>query len=107
MKKTITVLVKRPGEAPVLELADNTLECFQELVGGYIETYPFSKNAVVVCNEEGKIEGLPYNCEMFGEIFVGTIVFVGVDGEEFTDFPVSVGNFKNIFKSLYMETADE
>ena len=35
----ILVIIKEPGKDPVVEpLFDNTLEAFQEAVGGYIET---------------------------------------------------------------------
>lgn len=38
---------------------DNTLEAMQEIVGGYIEVVPLSDRLLVVCNEEGKLMGLP------------------------------------------------
>ncbi len=31
--------------------------------------------------------GLPYNCDICGVSFVGPIIFVGIDDEEFTDVP--------------------
>ena len=34
--------------------------------------------------------GLPYNFSMRGHDFVGTVLFVGVDGEEFADVPKSL-----------------
>ena len=35
----ILVIIKEPGKDPVVEpLFDNTLEAFQEAIGGYIET---------------------------------------------------------------------
>ena len=38
------------------------LESLQHEVGGYIEAiYPYKDPAALVCNEEGKLEGLPLN----------------------------------------------
>ena len=60
----------------------NTLEALQQAVGGYIETVSFCEDALVICNEEGRLQGLPYNCDFLGISFVGPILIVGVDGDE-------------------------
>lgn len=62
---------KKPGCAPELIDIDNTLKALQAEVGGYIETVTITSDAVIICNEEGRILGLPYNCR-----------FVGVDSSE-------------------------
>ena len=82
------VYIKEPGKKPQLKNIPNTLEALQEIVGGYIETVTFG-DTIVICNEEGRLKGLPENCKVYGcgkESFVGTIAFVGKDGDEFTDF---------------------
>ena len=76
---------KRPGEAPVLIQIPNTLEALRSEVGGYIETYTFVEDACVVCNEEGGLLGLPHCSAVCGVDFVGTILIVGVNGEELCD----------------------
>lgn len=74
-----------PGEIREIE---NTLEAFQEIVGGYIETFTFSQDVTLVINEDGRILGLPVNRDFCGHRFVGPMVFVGYDDEgEFTDLP--------------------
>lgn len=80
-------IIKVPGRDPALIDIDNTLHRLQMIVDGYIETYTIAEDVAIVCNEEGKLRGLPYNCTLCGEHFVGTILFVGVDGDEFTDVP--------------------
>ena len=55
----------------------------------YIEVYDLAADLAIVCNEEGKNLGLPLNCRIAGETFVGPIMLVGVDGEEFCDVPYS------------------
>ena len=87
----IKVLMKRPDSHWYVTNVSNTLKNLQNLVGGYIETVTLltpqagRKGPVIICNEEGKLIGLPYNCRFFGEDFVGTILIAGVDGEEFAD----------------------
>ena len=89
----IKVLVKRPGEPAQLQTVENTLEALQEIVGGYIETITFAEDACIICNEEGRLMGLPYNCNFCGMELVGTIIVAGTKGEEFADFPlIDVGS---------------
>lgn len=78
---------KAPGQMPEVIEVPNTLEALQEKVGGYIETVTFAENACVICNEEGRLMGLPYNLTFLGVEFVGPILIVGVNGEDFTDVP--------------------
>lgn len=61
-EETLKVLLVKPGEvAKVVEMEDS-LEAMQELVGGWIESYtPFNDNVALVCNDEGKLQGLPLN----------------------------------------------
>ena len=80
----ILAVIKEPGQAPRLEpLFENSLESFQGAVGGYIETVTYSKGFVIICNEEGRLKGLPFNVEIGGVGFVGTILAVGMKGDEF------------------------
>ena len=86
----IKVLMKRPDSGWYVTNVSNTLKNLQNLVDGYIETVTFAidtpeNKLVIICNEEGKLKRLPYNCTIFGEDFVGTILIAGVDGEEFVD----------------------
>lgn len=81
----INVVIKRPREPFVRATIPNTLSDLQELVGGFIETVTFATDAVLICNEEGLISDLPYNCTMFGHQLFGTIAILGVNGDEFCD----------------------
>jgi len=62
--KTLRSLIVEPGMAPrVIEIED-TLSAKQKIVGGLIElvTPPMHPDdAVIICNEEGKLLGLPFN----------------------------------------------
>ncbi len=76
----IRVLKVEPGTAPEIVTMPNMLDAFQEAVGGYIETVGLDANAVLVCNEEGKLIGLPANRQVGGDIIAGTFLIVGRGG---------------------------
>lgn len=89
-ERQIMVIVKEPGKAPVLEpLFGNTLEAFQKAVGGYIEVVTIATDMAIICNEEGRLMGLPFNTELCGVGFCGTILAVGVKGDEFASLKAS------------------
>lgn len=70
MKKEerIEIVAVVPGYLPVRAWIDNTLEAMQAVVEGYIEmVYPWEDDAVLVCNEEGKLIGLPMNRALHDE----------------------------------------
>ena len=83
----IKVLIKEPGEQLRASEVENTLEALQSVVGGYIETVTVATDLVIICNEEGILKGLPFNCEVLNHGFVGTILFAGAAGDEFADIP--------------------
>lgn len=78
---------KKPGCEPEIIEVENTLEALQQEVGGHIETVTIASDAVVICNEEGRLCGLPYNCRFVGVDFVGPILVVGRNKDEFCDVP--------------------
>lgn len=101
MIENIRILMKRPGEkVSVVELA-NELKALQHFVDGYIEVVRLATDLAVICNEEGRLMGLPYNVSICGHDFVGTILIVGVDGEEFADLPVDVSVIKLLLPQLW------
>lgn len=83
----IRVLRKKPGERPKMITIENELSAFQREVDGHIETVTCASDAVIICNEEGRLRGLKPNCTIIGVSFVGTILLAGTDGEDFTDLP--------------------
>jgi len=84
-------LYKTPTDTGFHEIIiDNKLETLQELVGGYIETVTMTLDSCIIVNEEGRILGLPHNCNYLGIDVCGPMLIVGVDGDEFTDVPLSV-----------------
>lgn len=56
------IILVKPQEKPVVREIDASLESMQKIVGGYIQTvYPFDEPVALVCNDEGKLLGLPLN----------------------------------------------
>ena len=57
------VLIVEPLKTPYEREIGNDLKSMQEVVGGYIEAiYPFEDEEIaLICNEEGKLNGLPLN----------------------------------------------
>ena len=60
------IIVVKPNKAPYATEISGDLKSMQALVGGYIEAiYPFEDEVALVCNEEGKIIGLPPNRRLY------------------------------------------
>lgn len=68
---------------PYVTWIEDSLENLQRAVGGYIECFTFAKDAVIICNEEGRLMGLPENKSLPLSGFRGDCVVCGVDGENF------------------------
>lgn len=67
-EKRLRVVFVEPGKRPEERMIDGSLENLQRLVGGNIEVYaPFDEDVAIICNEEGKIDGLPLNRAVCGE----------------------------------------
>lgn len=87
----IRIIAARGGEQMKVEEIDNTLEAMQRFVGGHIEAVPlFDKDnkIVLICNEEGRIMGLPDNRGIAGDFFL-----CSVDKDEFTSITPGPGLF--------------
>ena len=79
------------------------LEAMQALVGGYLQELAISSDVVILCDEEGKLKGKPYNCTFRAQNLVGTVVFIGVETEDGASIPMSQSEFRANFPALYKE----
>ena len=102
----MNVLVVEPGYLPyekeILDSADH-LEQMQAIVGGLIEPiYPYHEEVAIVCNEEGLINGLPFNRSVpggYGGVF-GTFFICGLGEEDFCSLPPKLmERFKKEFRN--------
>ena len=96
MKSPIFCLIKEPTKPVKFAIIPNRLHAFQEAVGGYIELFIINSRIGVLCNEEGRLQNLPYCCSIGGNHFVGTVVIVGLKGEDFADLKLTAEDIKEV-----------
>lgn len=78
---------KKPDCEPEVIEVDNTLAALQQEVEVYIEVITLPYGAALICNEDGRILGLPDNGRVCGVDVVGTVLIVGTKDDEFCDVP--------------------
>ncbi len=81
----MNILVVEPGYTPY-EKEINGLHEMQAAVGGPIQAlYPFDEKVAVICNDEGLINGLPFNRSIEGgyDGVFGTFLVCGLGEETF------------------------
>lgn len=73
----IKIVYKKPQEKAVVMEIENTLESFQELIGGYIETISVNDKGdiVMLFDEEGKLKDLEKNVLLGDTSIVGNVIF--------------------------------
>ena len=106
-KSTITVLVVEPMKEPYAKEIGRGYKDMQNEVEGLIQaTYPYDDLVGIVCNDEGKINGLPLNRAIYDkdgkmiDIIAGTFLVVGLEGEDFASLDADLmKKFSDKFKS--------
>ena len=104
---TLIVLVVEPEKEPYLKEIPSGLESLQHEVGGTIQAlYPYEEPVGLICNDEGKLEGLPLNRALRDEdgdiydIVAGTFLVVGLTDESFGSLTVDqIRQFSEQFKN--------
>ena len=86
----IQVVLCEPGKKARVTTIMNRLEALQQMVGGFIEAvYPYKDPVAIICNEEGKINGLTLNRALHDEdgdiydIIAGPFMVVGLNEDNF------------------------
>jgi len=86
----MTVLIVEPSTRAYEADIGNRLEDLQEIVGGHIQAvYPYEEPVALICNEEGKMAGLPLNRALYdndGQIYdivAGTFIVCGLSEDNF------------------------
>lgn len=86
------VLMVEPGKSPYETEIEGGLKSLQAAVGGNIQaTYPYDDLVGLICNDEGKLLGLPLNRALYDDggrmydIVAGNFLIVGLGEEDFTD----------------------
>ena len=107
MNDKISVLAVEPMKAPYIKKIEPGLESLQKEVGGLIQAvYPYEDMVAVICNEEGKMNGLPLNRAIYNDdkemtdIIAGTFLVVGLGEENFTSLSDGLQKkYADIFKN--------
>lgn len=93
-KSTMTVLVVEPMKEPYVKEINTGLKSLQHEVGGDIQAvYPFEEQAAIICNEEGKLNGLELNRALrddngvIYDIIAGTFLITGLTEDNFGSLP--------------------
>ena len=117
MSDKINVLIFEPLTAPYTKEIDSSLESLQATVGGLIQAiYPFEDQVALVCNEEGKINGMTLNRAVYGgegemlDIIAGTFFIAGLDEDRFGSLtPELAEKYSNLFKypEIFVREGDE
>ena len=84
------VVLVEPGKCARFVEIEEDLHTMQELVGGTIQAvYPFDDPVALVCNDEGKLLGLPWNRTLTDDhgvpydIVCGTFFVAGLKEDDF------------------------
>lgn len=93
-ENTIEVLMVEPGQYPRMERIGADLRSLQKAVDGDIQAvYPYDDAVALICNDEGKVMGLPLNRALRdekGEIYdivAGKFFICGLGEEDFASLP--------------------
>ena len=79
---TIKVVLVEPGKLARQAEIPATLEGMQAVVKGSIEPfYPFEEEVCIVCNEEGKITGMPLNRAVYSEEIITDLSYSEMTGK--------------------------
>ena len=105
---TLRVLIVEPGKAPYKKEIPSGLAEMQKIVGGLIQAlFPFEEPVALICNDGGKLMGLPMNRALREphtgkpyDVVCGTFLLCGAppDEENFTSLTdEQVQHYKTVF----------
>lgn len=117
MSDKIKLLLLEPGKLARTAMIEASLEGMQKVVGGMIEPYyPFEEHVCIVCNEEGKFNGMPLNRAVYGEhgemldIIAGPAFLCDCSGENFgslTEEQITRYKKKFRYPEIFLREGDE
>lgn len=105
-EKILKVVLVEPGKSARAAEIGADLKSLQETVNGYIERCcPFDDNAYIICNEEGKLHGVPNRAvrDRAGnilDIIFGTFFVCSAGEEDFTSLSEEqIARYTDLFKT--------
>ena len=102
----ITVLIVEPSKEPYVKTISSDLKSLQQEVGGYIQTiYPWEDPVAVICNDDGKLNGLALNRALRDEeghiydVIAGTFIIAGLSDDNFASLSSKeIEKFSKLFE---------
>ena len=111
MQRNIRVLVVEPNKLPKEEIIPNRLQNKKKIVDGLIE-YAYleeDRAVVIICNEEGKINGSEPNRYIGHDVLFGTFIIVGDNdtGEDRSLTDEQIKKYKERFNEKSIDKTKE
>lgn len=109
IEEKIRILKIEPQKLPYEKIIDNNLEGIQGEVEGLFECVYLDDNCILVCNEEGKLNGMELNRRVGNDIIAGPFFIVGdsMDGEFISLTDEQVEQYTNEFGQIQEFTGEE
>lgn len=112
MQRNIKVLVVEPNKLPYEKVIQNRLRDKQQIVDGYIEYVRLLEDdsVVLICNEDGKINGSEYNRDIGYDIIAGTFIIArecADDGEDRSLTDEQIEKYKDRFNQESIEKTNQ
>lgn len=109
IEKTIRILKIEPQKLPFEKKINNDLEGIQGEVEGLFECIYLDDNCILVCNEEGKLNGMELNRRVGNDIIAGPFFIAGdsCDGEFISLTEEQVEQYTNEFSKIQEFTGEE
>jgi hypothetical protein len=109
IEKTIRILKIEPQKLPFEKKINNDLEGIQGEVEGLFECIYLDDNCILVCNEEGKLNGMELNRRVGNDIIAGPFFITGdnCDGEFISLTDEQIEQYTNEFSKIQEFTGEE
>lgn len=109
IEKTIRILKIEPQKLPYEKEINNDLEGIQGEVEGLFECIYLDDNCILVCNEEGKLNGMELNRRVGNDIIAGPFFIAGdnCDGEFISLTDEQIEQYTNEFSKIQEFTGEE
>ena len=109
MSNTIKVLKVDVGQPPVIKEIQNELDGLQAEVGGLIQVIGLEDNCLLVCNDEGKLNGMKPNRWFYDDIICGPFFICGdsMEGDFISLTSEQAGKYAEKFAASPAFTGEE
>ena len=109
MNNMIRVLKIDVGQPPVIKEIQNDLDGLQAEVGGLIQVIGLEDNCLLVCNDEGKLNGMKPNRWFYDDIICGPFFICGdsMEGDFISLTSEQAGKYAEKFAASPAFTGEE